>query len=249
MTSTEVRSGIEPRRLMLTLACSPCSLQPNTSADRFATLPRICSRVDSSLIPSRSYESILSSVAAASAASLERTSADNASRLFSVFTEISEGNESFISRFTFVTPSRLARLQSVVLFTFNLSAIASHSIPARYRLQAFCQTSFGILISNTVRTGKESRKESDSPILALSSSQSFSLVFLSNSTLFPPCKTFSNFFFDSFTCPPHAVRREQNLASKTPLPPFPIHHLRCPRLRVLLPFHRLSILNLQSNHQ
>ena len=155
------RSGIEPSKLIETLACSPVSLQPNVSALRFATLARIVSRNPSSFNPSKSYVSILSKVLAASAASLLRTKAERASKLFSVFTEISEGNSAFISFLTFVTPSRLARLQSVVLFTFNLSAIASHSIPARYRLQAFCQTSFGILISDTVRTGKESRKESD----------------------------------------------------------------------------------------
>ncbi len=51
-TSTGILSGIEPSKLIETLAASPCSLHPNTSADRLATEPSICSRVDSSLIPS-----------------------------------------------------------------------------------------------------------------------------------------------------------------------------------------------------
>ena len=73
-------------------------------------------------------------------------------------------------------------------------------------------------------------------------SQSLSLVFLSNSLVFHSIKTFSNFFFDSFTCPPHAVRREQNLASKNPVRCGHCRFLRRPWLRVLFPFLRFSTL-------
>lgn len=49
---SEILSGIDPRRLIEIEAASPVSDHPNTKAERFATLPRIVSRTDSSLIPS-----------------------------------------------------------------------------------------------------------------------------------------------------------------------------------------------------
>jgi len=153
------RSGIDPRRLMLTDVASLCSDQPKTNADRLATEPRIDSLTDSSLMPSRSYESIRSSVAAASAARRFLTIADNDSRL-SVFLLM---QTVCISLLTFVSPSKDARLLRVVLFTPSLPAIVSQSIPARYRLLACFQTSLGILISGNLRIGKESGKESVSP--------------------------------------------------------------------------------------
>ena len=130
------RSGIEPSRLIETDAASPCSDQPNTSAERLATEPRIVSRVASSLIPSRSYVSILSNVDAASAASLLRTKADRASKLFSVFTEISEEKIDFASRLNFVRPSLSARFCRVAFFAPSLPAMVPQSLPARYRPRA-----------------------------------------------------------------------------------------------------------------
>ena len=129
LTFTSIdRSGIEPNKLIETLACSPCSLQPNTSAERFATEPRIVSRVASSLIPSRSYVSILSNVEAASAASLLRTKADRLSRLWDLFSL----QTVCICAFTFVMPSRHARLRRVLIGTLKSSAIACHSLPLKY---------------------------------------------------------------------------------------------------------------------
>ena len=136
LTSTDCRSGNAPRILIETLDCSPVSAHPNTNAERFATDPRICSRVDSSRIPSSSYESIRSSVDAASAASLLRTRAERASKLFSVFTEISETEIDFASRLNFVRPSLSARFCKVAFFAPSLPAMVPQSLPARYRPRA-----------------------------------------------------------------------------------------------------------------
>jgi hypothetical protein len=136
-TTTSVnRSGMLPNRFIETLVASPASDQPNTSADRFATLPRIDSLTDSSFIPSRSYESILSSVEAASAASFERTKAERASKLFSVLTEISETEIDFASRLNFVSPSLSARFCKVAFFAPSLPEMAPQSLPAKYRPRA-----------------------------------------------------------------------------------------------------------------
>ena len=135
-TSTPL-SGIDPSKLIETLACSPVSDQPKTKAERFATLPRICSRVFSSLIPSKLYPLTRSIVAAASSANFERTKADKASRLFSVFTEISEDRIASVSFLNFVTPSRDALLFRVSTFSPSCSPIAFHPLPETYSAFAF----------------------------------------------------------------------------------------------------------------
>ena len=134
--TSNARSGIDPSKLIETLACSPCSLHPKTSAERFATLPRIVSRVASSLMPSKSYPLTRSSVLAASAARRLRTRTERASKLFSVFTEISETEIDFASRLNFVRPSLSARFCKVAFFAPSLPAIVPQSLPARYKPRA-----------------------------------------------------------------------------------------------------------------
>ena len=185
---------------MLTDACSPCSLQPNTSADRLATLPRICSRVDSSFIPSKSYPLTRSIVDAASSASLLRTIADSASSDWVFFSV----QIVCICAFTFVNPSRQARLLRVSIGTLKSSAIAFHPFPVRYSAFALSHCAFVMLSGSAV---------------ALPVATPFPLFvfprFPKQIPRFPPFQKYFLFFFDSFPTLPHSVPVNETLHLET----------------------------------